>query len=81
MLHLKHFKLTRRKVKRTFQICEHLGISHLTEKKVKIDNNKLTTIQEHSIYYHFRHDHESSSFRKLARNKWSCRETCDFFVM
>ena len=32
-----------------------------------------------SIYYHFRHDHESSSFRKLARNKWICREICDFF--
>ena len=25
----------------------NLGISHLTEKKVKIDNNKLTAIQEH----------------------------------
>ena len=24
-------------------------------------------------------DHESSSFCKLARNKWICRETCDFF--
>ena len=32
-----------------------------------------------SIYYHFRHDHESSSFPKLARNKWICRETYDFF--
>ena len=32
-----------------------------------------------SICYHFRRDHESSSFRKLARNKWICRETCDFF--
>ena len=32
------------KTKRHFKvrICEHLGISHLTEKKVKIDNNKLT---------------------------------------
>ena len=29
------------------QICEHLDISHLTEKKVKIDNNKLTALQEH----------------------------------
>ena len=29
------------------RICEHLGISHLTEKKVKIDNNKLMAIQEH----------------------------------
>ena len=32
-----------------------------------------------SIYYHFRRDHASSSFRKLVRNKWICRETCDFF--
>ena len=31
------------------RICEHLGISHLTEKKVKIDNNKLTAIQEHLL--------------------------------
>ena len=28
------------------QICKHLGISHLTGKNVKIDNNKLTAIQE-----------------------------------
>ena len=26
-------------------ICEYLGILHLIEKKVKIDNNKLTAIQ------------------------------------
>ena len=32
-----------------------------------------------SIYYHFRRDHESSSFRKLARNNWICRKTFDFF--
>ena len=31
------------------RICEHLGISHLTEKKVMIDNNKLTVIQEHLL--------------------------------
>ena len=31
------------------RICEHLGISHLTEKKVKIDNNKLAAIQEHLL--------------------------------
>ena len=39
------------KTKRHFKvrICEHLGISHLTEKKVKIDNNKLTAIQEHLL--------------------------------
>ena len=27
-------------------ICEYLGISHLTEKRLKIDSNKLTVIQE-----------------------------------
>ena len=39
------------KTKRHFnvQICEHLGISHLTGKKVKIDNNKLMAIQEHLL--------------------------------
>ena len=39
------------KTKRRFKvrICEHLGISHLTEKKVKIDKNKLTAIQEHLL--------------------------------
>ena len=31
------------------RICEHLDISHLTEKLVKIDNNKLTAIQEHLL--------------------------------
>ena len=37
------------KTKRHFKvrICEHLGILHLIERKVKIDNNKLTAIQEH----------------------------------
>ena len=29
------------------RICEYLDISHLAGKKVKIDNNKLTVIQEH----------------------------------
>ena len=29
------------------QICEHLGISHHTDKEVKIDKNKLSTIQEY----------------------------------
>ena len=31
------------------RICEHLVISYLIGKKVKIDNNKLTTIQEHLL--------------------------------
>ena len=39
------------KTKRHFKvrICEHLGVPHLTGKKVKIDNNKLTAIQEHLL--------------------------------
>ena len=31
------------------RICEYLGISHLTGKKVKIDNNKRTAIQDHLL--------------------------------
>ena len=31
------------------RIWEHSGISHFTGKKVKIDNNKLTTIQENLL--------------------------------
>ena len=31
------------------RICEHLGISYLTKKKVKIDNNKLTATQGHLL--------------------------------
>ena len=39
------------KTKRHFnvQICEHLGISHLLGKKVKIYNKKLKAIQEHLL--------------------------------
>ena len=39
------------KTKRHFKvpICEHLGISHFTGKKVKIRNSKLTAIQEHFL--------------------------------
>lgn len=32
-------------------ICEHFGISHLTRKKVRIDNNRLTAIQEHLLFF------------------------------
>ena len=31
------------------------------------------------IHHQFRRDHESSSFRKLARNKCICGETFDIF--
>ena len=37
------------KTRRRFKVrnCEHLDISQVNGKKVKIDNNKLTAIQEH----------------------------------
>ena len=31
------------------RICEHLGISPLTGKQIKMDNNKLMAIQEHLL--------------------------------
>ena len=39
----------------------------------------LSKTERESIYYHFRRNHESSNFQKLARYKWICREICDFF--
>ena len=49
------FVLTLKNAKRHFKvrICERLGIPHLTEKKVKIGNNKLTAIQEHLLCFNF----------------------------
>ena len=43
------------KTKRHFKvlICKHLGISYLTEKKVKTNNNKLTAIQEHLLCHYY----------------------------
>ena len=67
------------KTKRHFkvQICEHLGISHLTEKKVKIDNNKLTAIQEHLLCCNYSPSfedfsiltRESNGFKLIAGEK------------
>ena len=43
------------------RICEHLRISHLTGKMVKIDSNKLTAIQEHPLFCNY-----SPSFENFA---------------
>ena len=43
------------------RICEHFGISHLTGKKVKISNNKLTVILEHLLCCNY-----SSSFEYFS---------------
>ena len=45
-----------------FRICEHLGISHLTDKKVKIDTKKLKAIQEHLLCCNY-----SPSFEDFSR--------------
>ena len=78
-----HFKI---------RTCEHLGISHFTGKRVKIDNNKLTTIQEHLLccYYSSSYENfsiltrESNDFKLeimkrllIARDK-SCLKKVDF---
>ena len=49
------------------QICEHLGISHLTGKKVKSDNNKPTTIKEHLLSCNYSPSYEEFSI--LIRRK------------
>ena len=43
------------KIKRRFivRIGEHLGISHLTRKKVKIDNKKLAVMQEYLLFCNY----------------------------
>ena len=50
------------KTKRHLKVrtCEHLGISRLTEKKVKIDKNKLKVIQEYLLFNY------SPSFEDLS---------------
>ena len=63
------------KTKRHFKvrICEHLGISHLTEKKVKIDNNKLTAIQEHLLCCNYSPSFEDFSILTRESNDFKLR--------
>ena len=55
-----HFKI---------RICEHLGILHLTEKKVKIDNNKPVVIQEHLLCCNY-----SPSFKDFSILTRECND-------
>ena len=50
------------------RICEHLDISHLTGKKVKIDNNKLTAVQEHLLCCNCSPSFEDSSILTMDSN-------------
>ena len=63
------------KIKRHFnvRICEHLAISHLTEKKLKIDNNKLTAIQEHLLCCNDSPSYEVSSILTSESNDFKLK--------
>ena len=58
------------KIERHFKIriCEHLGIPHLTGKKVKIDNNKITAIQEHLLCCNYSPSFENFSILTRESN-------------
>ena len=43
------------------RICEYLNISHFTGKKAKIDNKKLTVIQEHVLCCNYSPSYEGFS--------------------
>ena len=64
------FVLTLENAKRHFKvrICERLGIPHLTEKKVKIGNNKLTAIQEHLLCFNYSPSFEDFSILTRESN-------------
>ena len=55
------------------QICELLGISHLAVKKVKIDNNKLTTIQEHLLCCNYSPSYEEFSVLTRESNDFKLK--------
>ena len=63
------------KTKRHFKvrIYEHLDISHLTEKKVKIDNNKLTAIQEHLLCCNYSQSFEDFSIMTRESNDFKLK--------
>ena len=63
------------KTKRHFKvrICEYLCISHLTEKKLKIDNNKLTVIQEHLLCCNYSPSFEDFSILTRVSNDFKLK--------
>ena len=58
-----------------FRICEYLGISHLTGKKVNIDNKKLTTIQEHLLCCNYSPSFEGVSILTRESNDFKLKIT------
>ena len=55
------------------RICEHLGISNLTGKKVKTDNNKLTLIQEHLLCCNYSPSFEDFSILTKESNDFKLK--------
>ena len=60
----RHFKV---------RICEQLVISHLTAKMVKIDNKKLTAIQEHILCCNYSPSFEDFSILNMERNAFKLK--------
>ena len=62
------------KTERYFKVrIRHLGISHITEIKVKIDNNKLTVIQEHLLYCNYSPPYEHFSILTEESNDFKLK--------
>ena len=63
------------KTKRHFKVrvCEHLGISPLTGKEVRIDNNKLRAIQEHLLCCNYSPSYEDSSILTRESNDFKLK--------
>ena len=55
------------------RICEHLGISHFTGKEVKIDNNKLTAIQEYLLCCNYSPSFEDFSILTRKSNDFTLK--------
>ena len=55
------------------RICKHLGTSHLTGKKVKIDNNKLTVIQQHHLCCSYSPSYEDFSVLMRKSNDFKLK--------
>ena len=54
-------------------ICEHLGILHITGKKVKVDNNELTAVQEHLLCCTYSLSYEDFSILTTESNDFKLK--------
>ena len=54
-------------------VLEHLGILPLTGKKVKIDNNKVTAIQEYLVYCNYSSSYDNFSICTRESNDFKLK--------